>query len=505
MPRALFRCDASPEIGAGHVTRCLALAEALAETGWHVAFAVTPDTAAMMLAINADGFSVHELNGAAQDEPSVLRGYYPNGVELLVVDHYQRDIHFEEVCRAFARQILVMDDATGRRHDCDFLVDAAASDGSVYKGGVPASARLLLGPAYALVRRAFIRRRADALVRRDGRPVKNILVSFGATDPWNITPVALSALARLADDFSITVALSSRAASAENIRLHLPNRGRLVLDADMTELMTEADFAIGAAGASAFERAVLGLPSIMVTLANNQRGIMRLLTSSGAAIEVGRFDEALASRLEQVTRALIGDPIARTRMIECATALVDGRGSRRLLIELSGETQGRDGSSIRLRLAERSDEDWLFQLQRAPQTRRFAKNPAVPSAEEHRSWLSRTLANSDVILLVIEVDGTRGGFVRLDRLRGDTENIVFEISVAVCPRLHKRGVGSAALSLARRLLPAAVFDAEILPENAASQRLFARAGFRQVGVTRYRAVGVVTVAQKAPMLRATLN
>ena len=111
----------------------LPLAEALAETGWRAEFAVAPGTFSMVPALPIGDFAVHELGGD-RDEPAALRDYCPDGVDLFVVDHYQRDIQFEEACRGWARQILVMDDATGRRHDCDILVDAAASDRSVYEG-----------------------------------------------------------------------------------------------------------------------------------------------------------------------------------------------------------------------------------------------------------------------------------------------------------------------------------------------------------------------------------
>lgn len=330
MPSALIRCDASPEIGAGHVTRCLALAEALAETGWRVSFAVGPGTTAMMPAIAAGGFAVHELAGAAEDEPALLRGHHPDGVALLAVDHYQRDIHFEEACRGWARQILVMDDATGRRHDCDILADAAASDRSVYQGGVPAQARLLLGPAYALMRRAFVAQRAEALQRRDGRAVEKILVSFGAADPWNATPAALDAVGSLADEISITVALSSRAPHLDEVRRKLRGRMQLILDADMAELMTEANLAIGAAGASSYERAVLGLPAIIITLADNQRGLRRSLIRSGAAIDGGTLDGNFRTRLFTIVEKIVADGATRIRMARAASELVDGQGGRRV-------------------------------------------------------------------------------------------------------------------------------------------------------------------------------
>lgn len=330
MPLALFRCDASPAVGAGHVTRCLALAEALAETGWRIEFAAGRGTAAIVPAITDGGFYQHELSSDAEEEPAALRDFCPDGVDLFVVDHYQRDIHFEKACRGWARQILVLDDATGRRHDCDFLLDAATSDHSVYDGCVPGHARLMLGLPYALVRRSFVARRHAALKRRDGRPVEKILVSFGATDPRNLTLVALDALDRYAGNLSITVALSSRALHLDEVRSKLRAQTQLMLDPDMAVLMSEADLAIGAAGATSYERALLGLPSIILTVAENQRGLMKVLTDAGAAADGGSLGNDKIERLEALTASLIDDAKGRSEMTRAASQLIDGRGAFRV-------------------------------------------------------------------------------------------------------------------------------------------------------------------------------
>lgn len=484
MTSVLLRCDASPEIGAGHMTRCLALAEAFHAAGWRVVFAARRGTAAMLRAASAIDFSLHELECGVREEPALLRKDYPNGVDLLVVDHYGRESYFEQACRGWARQILVLDDATGRNHDCDFLVDAAASNGAIYTGCVPDFARVLFGPAYALVRRSFIKRRAEALRRRDGRRPKRILISFGATDPGNVTTVAIDALAALNESLEITVALSSCAPHVDEVRSRGGGHIQIVTDAEMSELMTEADLAIGAPGATSYERAVLGLPSIVVTLSDDQRGVARRLIAAGAAINAGEFDKHLNARVSLLAKNLIASPAALTELAWAAAALIDGRGVQKILTELAGTASLRNGSIVRLRLAEQSDENWLLELQREPQTRRYARNSSVPTGEEHSRWFSTVLGNVDVFLLIIEVGGERAGSLRLDPMRHDTA--AFEISIAIDPKFHGRGIGAAALSLARRFQAGAVFEAEILPENIASRRLFFAAGFHKVATTRYR-------------------
>lgn len=480
--RAVFRCDASPEIGAGHVSRCIAFGEALAATGWHVAFASRHGTAAMVPAVVAAPFSLCELDGTAEDEVIQLRARYPDGIDLFVADHYQRDVHFEEACRPFTRQILVLEDATGRPHDCDFLLDAATTNCSAYQGRVPAQARLLLGPTYALVRRSFIARRAEALRRRDGRPVENILISFGATDPMNVTAIALDALAPYADEISITIALSSRAPHVETVRARLPRNARLVLDAaNMAELITDADIGLGGAGTSGYERAVLGLPSLLLRLADNQRGIAALMVQAGAALDAGTLDAGLGSRLRGLVGGLMADPAARTRHARAAAALVDGRGAARIMVAALDPAAAKDATPVRLRLAEPADESWLLDLQREPDTRRHSRNPAVPNADEHHRWMARTLADPARLLMIVEAGYAPVGMLRLDRLaeRGGPPH--YEVSLVVRAAFGNRGIGTAALALARRLLPGAVLKAGIALANVTSRRAFARAGFRPAG------------------------
>ena len=304
LPLALFRCDAAPRIGAGHVTRCLALAEALSASGWRVAFAVGPDTISSASSLATSGFTVRVLNDA--DQIRTLSEMASGAAALLVVDHYDYDRSFERACRSFAHRIMVFDDATGRDHDCDILVDAAAVGTAVYAGHVSPLARVLAGPTYALVRGSFVAQRQQALARRDGRPVKEILVSCGATDPANATASVLDALDGIVDAATVTVVLSSQAPHVNSVRTRSRGNTQLLVDVQtMAELMTRADLAVGALGATAFERAVLGLPSIVVTLADNQRGMARMLAENVAVLDAGSIDDDFVSRLRHLITGLL--------------------------------------------------------------------------------------------------------------------------------------------------------------------------------------------------------
>jgi spore coat polysaccharide biosynthesis predicted glycosyltransferase SpsG len=161
--------------------------------------------------------------------------------------------------------------------------------------------------------------------------VKEILVSCGATDPGNATVAVLDSLDDVVDDIAVTVVLSSRAPHADAVRKRLRGKARLLLDVEnMAELMTNADLAIGTAGATSFERAILGLPSIIMIGADNQRGLAHLIESAGAALCGGDIDLEFGERLGSAVQELIKNDEARVRMTRAAMGLVDGQGPRRI-------------------------------------------------------------------------------------------------------------------------------------------------------------------------------
>ena len=113
--------------------RCLALAEALAEAGWRIIFAVGPETTATLPVLATSEFVVLTVSCAQEREPDFIKQHIDGDSALLVVDHYGRDVAFEQACRAWAQRILVFDDGTGRDHECDLLVDAAAQSARDYE------------------------------------------------------------------------------------------------------------------------------------------------------------------------------------------------------------------------------------------------------------------------------------------------------------------------------------------------------------------------------------
>jgi UDP-2,4-diacetamido-2,4,6-trideoxy-beta-L-altropyranose hydrolase len=335
MARVVFRCDASPSIGSGHIMRCMALASIFANTGWQVAFAVAGETVSSVAALRQSAIERVVLDDGAESEPGELARHWPAGADLLVVDHYGRDAVFERACRPWAKRIAVIDDLADRPHDADLLVDAGALSPDAYRSRVAESCEVLTGPQFAIVAPAFARARTAALARRDGRPVERVLVSFGQIDPGNVTAQALAALQAVEFDGEIDVVIGHTAQHLVQLRAQVERGVHLHVDAaNMPELMSAADLAIGAGGVTAWERCCLGLPSILMAVAENQRGIVSRVASAGAGIDASPAAGVTESRTASALRRLLADGTQRAAMARAAAALVDGRGCDRVLARL---------------------------------------------------------------------------------------------------------------------------------------------------------------------------
>lgn len=489
---AVFLCAGTPATGAGHLSRCLALAGAYRKAGWRVEFIVTGDAFAQLF--GAD----HSWHVAAPERTiDVLRTIAPDGCDLLVIDDYAWDRAFESDCRSLAGRIVVLDDQSGRRHRCDVLIDAAVRDAEAYRDLIICPARILTGPKYALIRSDLLRHRRAAMEAREGRNVSNILVSFGATDPAGLTLKVLDAVAgKLPDGMVITVVLSSRARDIEAIQSHSSGQFRLLVDAEMGEVIASADLAVGAAGVGAFERAALGLPGIVVTAAENQKGVARLLVETGASLDGGEPDRDFATCLMRQLTTLAADVGLRTRMACAASSLIDGRAADRIFLDCAATATNFAGAEVRLRAAEFEDANWLLELQCEPATRRFARNPEPPSREQHERWLSMILEQRSSSLAIVELNGTAAGMIRLDPAERSAKQPRYEVSIAVGTAFQRRGVGSAALRLIRGLHPGAIFDAFVRLENQASLQMFQRARYIDAGNGFYRSVPRDDVAER---------
>lgn len=299
--KVLIRTDASVEIGSGHLMRCLTLADQLRSEGTEVAFVCRDLPGGMFDLLHERGYRSVKLPLAEggkctqyDDAGETIKAtgeLFPDGVDWLVVDHYELDAAWERMLRLHVRKLMVIDDLANRLHDCDLLLDQNyyRDLDRRYQGLVPEQCITLLGPAHVLLRPEFV----DASKRlkvRDGI-VRRILVFLGGSDPSNQTQKAVESLKLLKrPDINVDVVVGAANPNRNTIQAlceELPNVTFHCQVSNIAELILNADLGIGAGGATMWERCCLGLPTITVVFAANQERTTEDVAEIGAIEYIG--------------------------------------------------------------------------------------------------------------------------------------------------------------------------------------------------------------------------
>ncbi len=318
--------------------RCLTLARALTERGVECAFVESRAAAPILRRFGWPAQTLLAIADAARLADLVsYAGSFAGRFEpdVIVIDHYDAGSVEEAGLRERGRRIVVIDDLADRAHDCDLLVDPGyGRKADAYRGLVPGHARVLAGPAYALVRPEFAAARSRAMSRRAKHArVARGLVALGLTDVGGITARVAQALAPVLAEARLDVVVGAGAQSAPTLAelARADRRLRIWTDtAEMASLMADADVAIGAGGSSLWERAVVGLPAATVILAENQREMTARMAAAGLTLAIDAGGPDFDAQLTRAWRLLAGDPVARWRLAEGSSELCDGHGAVRV-------------------------------------------------------------------------------------------------------------------------------------------------------------------------------
>lgn len=493
-----FRVDASADIGTGHFMRCLTLADALKQGGVQSRFISRHMPEHLRCTLNAKGHEFAPLRGIpsenaaddspyghwlgvsqAQDATETSHALFGQTLDWLIVDHYALDARWETALRNTTKCILVIDDIADRQHDCDMLLDQNfyADMDTRYIGKVPTHCRLLLGPHYALLREEF-RRVREQIKPRIG-PVKHVLVCFGGVDPENYTSRAIEALGNIGTgDLHVDVVIGAQHPQREQIETACSDYRFAchVQTSRMGELLGAADLAIGAGGTGIWERCCVGLPTLTICMADNQRKQIADAASEGMLYAPEVRDDLILA-ISRHVNALIDNGFLRHVISRNGMQAVDGCGVLRVIRNLGC-------TGIEIRVARDDDSARLFEWRNHPTIRAISRSTNLIDWESHQRWFASVLGAPDKLLLIGQREGAPVGVVRFD-IRGDEA----EVSIYLVPGMKLSGQGRELLQSAESWFAAnrtrvCKISAHVLGGNERSCRLFAGAGY-QVESTCY--------------------
>ena len=466
MRTMIFRTDASTGIGHGHVMRCLTLASALRERGAEVSFVCRNHDGHLCDLIEERGFVVSRLpvpKAGLQAEDAPAHAAWLGSSEQedaeqthavieasgakphwLVVDHYAIGRRWESALRTSAERIMVIDDLADRLHDCDLLLDQnlVAQMHTRYADKVPVGCHMLLGPEYALLQPIYTELH-DRMPPREG-PIRRILIFFGGTDCDNLTGRTLAAFLRLnRPDIDVDVIITASYPHAAAIRQQVAGHANIHVHSSLptlAPLIAKANLAVGAGGATSWERLCLGLPTLVVTLAENQRSIADGLSQRGLIRWLGHGHEVSESTITRALGQVIDEGLDRTWSLRCLEA-VDANGVNRVCAALTITAT----TSMHVRPARPDDEALSLEWANDPMSRWVRRSPKRITASTHRTWFYNRLQDVDncCLYIVETTDGVVLGGVGLER-QGDA----WEIHDAVASVSRGRGLGRAVLEAA---------------------------------------------------------
>lgn len=485
----VIRTDASVLIGSGHVMRCLVLAQELHQQGHNVRFACRRQPGHSIDFILAKGFKVLELiepdselipkNTAdyaawLQVSWNVDASSFINetvSADLVIVDHYsinkdwQRRIRDHLGCKIF-----VIDDLV-REHDADIILDQTLLRTPQEYQLANATSQLLMGCDFALLNPIFSRYREKALDLTAFSSIVNILVTMGGIDQPNATLSVLRALSLSPQNIKVTVLLGNKAPHYQHVKSFCEDCAWIThidfVD-NMAHLMLQHDIAIGAPGSTTWERACLGIPSVIIPIAENQLTISQRMVAANAAISINveHIGTELLIAVDRI-KTMYG-AFKATNLGMC-----DGLGVKRVVSNITSLSI--DVGQINIRRARKTDIDIIYEWQSHENTRRYSLNPSIPTFSEHEAWMSNKINDIKDYFYLIELDGIRVGALRLDRLKAGE----YVISIFISPDYYGQGLAKQALSYIDYLHAHVTIHATVLRGNMPSQKLFLTANYQR--------------------------
>ena len=337
----LVRADANAQMGTGHVMRCLALAQEQHDAGVNATFVMAIEAPALETRLREErmGFVyLSTLPGSADDAIQTRQLARQKGAQWVVADGYHFGGDYQRIIKDSALRLLFVDDYGHAEHyyaDIVLNQNIHAYEG-LYVNREPYT-RLLLGTDYVLLRREF--REWRKWNRKIPKMARKVLVTLGGSDQHNQTLKVMRALQKVdVDDLEAVVVIGASDPHFQELQATIHNSQFAVRLAqnvtDMSDLMAWADIAIAAGGSTAWELAFMGLPSLLLILADNQRPVADRLGSLGVSVNLGSYRKSSSTKITQAVTQLLEAPERRAEMAQQGRGLVDGRGVARVLESL---------------------------------------------------------------------------------------------------------------------------------------------------------------------------
>lgn len=328
----LFRAEAGPGIGLGHLSRSLSLAAALKRRGAESFFAVNL-RGGNLEGVDLRGFSFTEVKEPGWEKEDftftdeMARRHKANA--LVVDSRNAPDAYLAWLVEA-GHFVICRDDQAIRALPCQAVLNGNADAERLPYNRTRKGTRFLLGPEFTVLPQQFW----DVPKRKTNDTVQNLLIVLGGTDPHGLMPALIKLFDELPIEFSVTAVLGPFFSHPEEFfrAAHDTRKSITCVKSPPTlfPLMSRADLAISGGGQTLYELASVGCPTIALEVAPDQRGQMRALQEEGILRVAGKAkDPDLLVKVHRELLDLANNPELRSEMARKGQERVDGQGAQR--------------------------------------------------------------------------------------------------------------------------------------------------------------------------------
>lgn len=336
MDRLAFyiRTEASNRAGLGHLFRMLAVSDRIYRvSGIKPLFLLTGERSALEI-IKKRGFKLRFLDRYIKSEKDILFSILrENFLSVFIVD--LPDLEGYRGLREGNKYIFVTLANKKTESVCgDIVIDVERQLKLKKRPGQI----LLPGHLYQILREEILAYRKRYMPRKK---LKDVLVTFGGSDPYGVTLEILDMIPRISKEILFTVLLGP---AFRHSRLYLkkylnaPNIKLVSSPTDVLELMAGFDMAICGYGITSYELACLGVPSLIVGQVERQRNIIRRFSHLTGSIDLGMHTRLRWQRLKREIERLEEFSI-RSQMWRKSRLAIDGLGARRVADNIFSEIE----------------------------------------------------------------------------------------------------------------------------------------------------------------------
>ncbi len=338
----VFRADGNSNVGAGHIMRCLSIADAALDRGIESVFITASEEFKEI--VETHKHTCHVMYTDYQrmcDEMSIFTDIISNYIpEVLFVDsYYVSDQYFELLRRSLKCKIAYIDDMAMFGYDCDYLINYNIY-GSLWEekyknfyeeGKIP---KLILGSQYVPLRSEFRENKRES-IHEEG---SDILISTGGADPDHFALALIKSILQISGKKKFHIIVGAMNNDKYEIRERTNHCKNIFIHEKvnkMAKLMLSCDVAISAAGSTLYELCSTQTPTITYVLEDNQVFGANAFEKSGVIQNAGDIRkcglQTLADRLINEAIKLCDDYDQRKAIATRQNEVVDGLGAYRII------------------------------------------------------------------------------------------------------------------------------------------------------------------------------